>query len=409
MEKIGGGMCDYKEHMIIKQAPDPVHDFAFNPSDALQYKKWKNAMLDDKRSDVFNHTTTPIFAFREPLYCGVFGAFSNCESFPAWSSESQKSSGILHCHNLQLQMSLEENWWRSLYLQMKTTAKNATTMAKLMSVEIVTAELLCEWVQPPPRLIGSAIGAQVSYACSDVLRFVAEYEKQGGTDRLETGETGQFKLNAVSFPYMPNLFLFEIAPHYAHKSDAIGRNTTLFGPIVDEKKDVRICISHIELIVNTSNQAVPYKGTNSTQAIRINAYDLYKMTLENCFSMERFPYSFEEWMESACFVALTPGQLNGVLNSPSIRGNVTVQGTVYCKNMTRMAVNCGKGNIKWVDQEAKEGVIGPVGTNLTRYQCLVSGIYSNRQLTLDAKSGIVSENTFSEAFAQSLRLGTRAQ
>ena len=45
---------------------------------------------------------------------------------------------------------------------------------------------------------------------------------------------------------------------------------------------------------------------------------------------------------------------------------------------------------------------------IPRYQCMISGFYSNRSLVLDAKSGIVNESTFSAAFNQSLRLGSSA-
>ena len=55
---------------------------------------------------------------------------------------------------------------------------------------------------------------------------------------------------------------------------------------------------------------------------------------------------------------------------------------------------------------AGNGLVHPNDTELPRYQCFISGFYSNRSLVLDAKSGIVNENTFSSSFQQSLRLGS---
>ncbi len=412
MEKIGGGINDYKKQSLWcdraggDDEPVPIQ----NASDALQYKRWKNQMLQDKTLVSQAHPSgndAAMFTFREPLYSGVFGAFSNSESFPAWSCEQRKSAGLLHCHNLQLQCAMEENWWRSLYLQTRCYTKTGG-MASVTGVTIRKAELLCEWVQPPPRLVGSAIGQQIAYATSDVLRFVADWK--GNSDILHSGASGVFGLNAVSFPYMPNLFVFEIAPHYAHKSQYIGMKTTQYGgsygALESMKKDARCCITHMNLIVNTSNQAVPYKGSTDVQSVRINAYDLYKLTLENCFSIERFSYSFDEWMESGCFVAITPAQMNGVLNSPSIRGNVVIQGEVYVKNCMPQPINCGKATQVWTAAWASAGVVYENGGQIERVQCVVSGVYSNRQLVLDSKSGLVSQNTFSQAFGQSLRLGS---
>ena len=49
-------------------------------------------------------------------------------------------------------------------------------------------------------------------------------------------------------------------------------------------------ITHMDLSINTSSAAVPYVGGSAqVQVARINARDLYRMTLENCASFERFP------------------------------------------------------------------------------------------------------------------------
>ena len=411
MEKIGGGINEWKTREAFQRnAAAPSYAFALGSSEALQRAQWQNQMLQDRNLDTKAATTTSTFIFREPLFCGVFGAFGQSESYPAWSSESQKSAGLLHVHNMQIQCAMTDGWWKSLYLGVRNYTKTAgQAQAKITGVTVKTAELLCEWVQPPPRLVGSAIGAQVSYASSDVLRFIADYKNSGNSPILKPADSGQFELNAVSFPYMPNLFLFEIGPVYSDKSDQVGRQDSYAGGALwDSKRDVRMAITSMELIVNTSNQAVPFKGNQSVQSARVNAYDLYKMTLANCFSMERFPHTFEEWLQGGCFVALTPAQMNGVLASPSIRGNVTVQGIISCKNMSHLPVNCGKTTQTWDANWCVDGKMWDPAQTLDKYQCIVSGLYSNRQLTLDAKSGLVSENTFSEAFNQSLRLGSRA-
>jgi len=116
--------------------------------------------------------------------------------------------------------------------------------------------------------------------------------------------------------------------------------------------------------------------------------------------MEGFPYDFEDWRQYCGFVALTPAQLSGQLNSPNIRGNVVLQGSIYCQNNSGAPVNVSRQ-----DQNMGEQNVYP-NDKLPRYQCVVSGFYTNRALVLDAKSGIINESTYSAAFQQNLRLGT---
>ena len=117
MEKIGGGINDYKFKKVIDgAAPLVTATYCQSDTEEFQYRKWRNQWLQDKSVIQGAGTTTPKFCWREPLYCGVFGAFTQCEAFPAWSSEAQKSSGLLHVHNMQISCAMEENWWRSLYL-----------------------------------------------------------------------------------------------------------------------------------------------------------------------------------------------------------------------------------------------------------------------------------------------------
>ena len=68
-------------------------------------------------------------------------------------------------------------------------------------------------------------------------------------------------------------------------------------------------------------------------------------------------------------------------------------------------INVSRATVGWAANEGADGNY-QADAALPRYQCVISGYYSNRSLVLDAKSGLVSENTFSAAFNQNLRLGT---
>ena len=136
--------------------------------------------------------------------------------------------------------------------------------------------------------------------------------------------------------------------------------------------------------------------------------DLYNMTMQNVANYTEFPYSFEEWYANCGFVALSPSQLSGTLNSPNIRGSVVLQGKIYCQNMMKHPINVSRGSVTFGDADGATGVYDVDG-ELPRYQCVVAGFYSNRSLVLDAKSGLLNENTFSAAFNQNLRLGVSTQ
>ncbi len=270
---------------------------------------------------------------------------------------------------------------------------------EVRSVNITKAELHTRWILPPPRLISAALTQSVSYASFDVLRFVAE--ASNGVGQLKHADVCEFKLNAVSFPYMPSLFVFSVQPHYAHCTKYIAGRDKMAGMIDSMKRDKRLAITHLDLVINTSSAAVPFVGTDDVQTRRINARDLYRMTLENCADMTDFPYNFEDWRESCGFVALSPAQLSGQLNSPNIRGNVVMQGKIVCRNYAGHPVNVSTQSVAWGGDNAQFPA-----QELPRYQCLVSGYFSNRALVLDAKSGLMNESTYSAAFQQQLRLGT---
>ena len=79
---------------------------------------------------------------------------------------------------------------------------------------------------------------------------------------------------------------------------------------------------------------------------------------------------------------------------------------VHARNMMGFPVNITGNTVNLDNTIANNGEVYANNTAVPRYQCFVSGFYSNRSLVLDAKSGIISENTFSASFQQSLRLGS---
>ena len=412
MNKIGGGINDFSKPSVINSSYKDTSSFVENPTRAMQNKRWINQMTQDKSdrsgaAQVTANTDTPTFQWEEPLYLGPFGAFQNAESFPSWSVEGQKSPGLLHVHNMQLSFALEDNWWRSMFLMIAAKNKNVGAgMAKLTGATIKNARILTKWVLPPPRMISAALTQQVSYASYDVLRFVCKDKAPGikydGQDSTNADQPISFELDAVSFPYQPSLYVFSVCPHYAHCSNECGNSNGASCYLDNLKMDKRMTITHIDLQINTSSNGIPYKGTGKKQEQRINARELYRMTLENAASFEQFPHNFDEWLYNCAIVAVTPAQLSGVLNSPNIRGGVTLQGTVYCRNYTGHLVNTATAD-RTID--LGNHVHTERGAKVPRYRCLISGFYSNRSLVLDSKSGLLQEATFSSAFQNSLRMG----
>ena len=408
MEKIGNGWNDGSKQMIENLGTNGYgtsgarNSRVISVSDSKQAKSWQRQMTqDDSKTseDLGDKKVTYKFQIREPLFIGPFGAFSFAQSFPAWSSEGMKSPGLLHVHNMQLQLALEDNWQNALFLPVY----QAATLSNFSSVGlpiIKKAELVCKWVLPPPRLVSAALTQSVSYASYDVLRFIAQ--PNNNTTLVEKNDTVSFKLNSVSFPYMPSIFCFSIMPHYAHCSGVICGSGKDVAVVESMKKDKRLTVTHMDLSINTSSASLPYKGSQDVQTRRLNARDLYMMTLENAASFEDFPDDFEEWFNGGGFCAITPAQLSGNLNSPCIRGNVVVQGDIYAINKTGHPLNVATQSVAWTGSAA----VYPQGVALPRYQCVVSGFYSNRSLVLDAKSGIMQESTYSQAFQQNLRLGS---
>ena len=428
--KIGGGINDYTELGVYQRnnyeanpgaaavnysgrfAPGVEATawqslYADNKQRQMQHDRWMNAQVqgtleDEKTQQVAGNTETKNMIFREPLFLGPFSAFQGANAFPAWSAEAQKSPGLLHLHTMQLQLAMEDGWGKQLYLAITNQAAGADN-ATVTGVNIHNARLQTKWHMPPPRMVSAALTQTVSYASFDVLRFIAE--PQPGAGMIASGGFGEFTLNAVSFPYMPSLFVFSIAPLYQFSTDQCGNRENQSHMLEQMKGDKRCGITHMDLTINTSAVTLPRKGGSDNLTRRINARNLYNMTMQNVANYTEFPYSFDEWMQHCCIVALSPSQLSGTLNSPNIRGSVVVQGKVYYKNMMGHPMNVSRSEVRFTADEGATGIYA-IDAPLPRYQCVISGYYSNRALVLDAKSGLVSENTFSAAFNQNLRLGT---
>ena len=426
--KIGGGINDYKKLAVYSRTKSTVNGddysgrfthfgavnnfqklYADPPQRQRQHEKFVNAHINyNNTSEVAQAWVadkSPQMLFREPLYMGPFSAFQGSDSFPAWSCEGQKSAGLLHVHTLQLQLAMEDGWEKQLYLAVTNSSAGDNT-AEVVNVEIHNAFVQTKWYMPPPRMVSAALTQTVSYATWDVLRFIADPAPNASI--LAHGSNFEFTLNAVSFPYMPSLFCFSIAPLYQHSPKQLGNRSNDCYMLEQMKGDKRAGISHIDLTINTSAVALPYKGGNDTITRSMNARDLYNMTMQNVANYTEFPYTFEEWYANCGFVALSPAQLSGTLNSPNIRGAVVVQGKVFGTNMMGHPINVARGFAAFSAAEGAGGVY-QVDAGLPRYQCVVSGFYSNRSLVLDAKSGLLNENTFSAAFQQNLRLGVSAQ
>ncbi len=433
--KIGGGINDYTELGVysrsnyladpngvatdyggrfapgLKEAANNIQFqslYADNKQRQLQHDKWVYSQVRSTPTEEITQTATGVtetkhMVFREPLFLGPFSAFQGANSFPAWSAEAQKSPGMLHMHTMQLQLAMEDGWEKQLYLAITNLAAAGGNNATVTGVTVHNAILQTKWHMPPPRMVSAALTQTVSYATFDVLRFIADPQPNAGM--VPSGGIGEFTLNAVSFPYMPSLFVFSIAPIYQFTTNQCGNRENSSYVLDQMKGDKRCGITHMDLTVNTSAVCLPRKGGSDNITLRINSRNLYDMTMKNVANYTEFPYTYEEWIQHCGIVALSPAQLSGTLNSPNIRGSVVVQGKVYIKNLMGHPINVSRATVGWANADGAAGKY-TADAALPRYQCVISGYYSNRSLVLDAKSGLVSENTFSAAFNQNLRLGT---
>ena len=356
--------------------------------------------------------------FREPLFMGIFGGLQGNDAFPLWSCEQNKSPSILHAQNITINLNLLDNWAQNLYGLQQISATGANNY-EVASVSIVSANLCCTYVQPPPKFIASALSSNVTYASTKFLRF--EREAAGQTTQVHPVQAGgapaEFVFQVVSFPYMPSCFMIEIQPDYNTKSKRLakagagnilvdGATQIAFNTVEASKLDKRLSIVQLDLIINTSPDVVPSHGANvyndaNIINVRYNSRQLYELYLKNCASVERSIYSFEQWFRSGCTVLLTPADFNGILTPAHCRGNISVSGTIYAVNHMGYSVYVGSGAPGAINGGA--GANWPHGT-MEKYRAAIVAVYSNSYLALDAKSGLVGENVMSEQFAAGLRL-----
>ena len=187
------------------------------------------------------------------------------------------------------------------------------------------------------------------------------------------------------------------------------------------KEDRRWGICGVDLIVNTSPDVIPDRGKGDSDAnittLRYNTRELYNLYLKNCASVERAIYDFDTWFQRGCCVLLTSADMNGILPSCHIRGNVSVQGTIRAVNTLGYKCYVGSGTAGVGIARAlaarsiqDNGQAAPVcwiqGQRFEKFECAVTGVYSNQYMALDAKSGIVGESVMSEQFGNSMRLSS---
>ena len=388
---------------------------------AMSAEKSTNYVINNVNGD----SATFRMTFREPLFMGVFGGLAGNDSFPLWSCEQNKSPSLLHVQQCTINFNLLDNWEQNLFGLIQNSHDHEL---EIKNVSIANAHLCCTYVQPPPKYIASALASNVTYATYKMLRFESTINSHNST-QLDSAQVDAnafrnsvtWTLNAVSFPYMPSCFLIEIAPDYNTKCKRVlnaASGTVATRSIIASKEDKRMGIVQLDLIINTSPDVVPSLGgtgdfTNDKLIhLRYNSRQLYEMYLKNCASVERAPYTYKQWFYSGCTVILSPQDMNGILPSQHIRGNVSIQGSVTAVNTLGYSVYIGSGqpgnpqtnavgnaladNSKWVAHNVP----------MEKYRMQIIGVYSNCYLALDAKSGLVGENVLSEQFGNSLRLSS---
>jgi hypothetical protein len=229
------------------------------------------------------------------------------------------------------------------------------------------------------------------------------------------GAGGSFKLRAATFPYMPNLFVFSVQPLYETKSGLFANPNGSAWYSQQCKADKRISIYQMSLQLNATSDAMPFKGggavgngvgaPQSSVIIKLNSRDLYRYYLKNSSSWESAVYTYDEWYNGGCIVALTTEDINGITNSPSIRGQVTISGEMFVQNNMLYPVCIS-------DSRQPGAVVVHGGGNasgfnadpLEHFTACVIGYYTNKQITVDAKSAMVSEAVFSAQLGEQLRL-----
>ena len=367
--------------------------------------------------------TLPPVTIREPLFMSVFGGLQGNDSFPLWSCEQNKSPSLLHVQQCTINFNLLDNWVQNL-CGLYACSNNAQGL--ITGVEINKAHLCCTYVQPPPKYIASALASNVTYASYKMLRFESTKTNaplEGGhailgpvnslvTDCNDNPLVCEWTLEAVSFQYMPSTFIIEIAPDYNCKCNLVNAANANLSKVEAKKRsmeDRRMGIVEIDFIINTSPDVAPSHGTSDFGAnithLRYNSRQLYEMYLKNCASVERAVYTYDEWFYGGCVVLMSPQDMNGILPSQHIRGNVSIQGTIKAVNTLGYGVYVGGASPPVsLGDFANEKQAWYQGVKFEKYRAQITGVYSNCYIALDAKSGLVGENVLSEQFGNSLRL-----
>ena len=383
---------------------------------------------------------TYIMTFREPLFFSVFNGLAGNSLWPVWCSEQNKSPSVLHAQQMSVNFNLHDNWAQNLFGMISLDNAGANTHhAKIETVHVDAAHLCCTFVQPPPKYIAASLSANVTYQTTKFMRFKAKASGVGGLTVLANhsnpdyalpNETVKWTLDAVNFQYMPSIFMIQVGPDYNEKANYIAPHNAANGEArlaALSKEDRRFGISALNLIVNTSPDIVPGRGSGdrgsegAIQNLRYTSRELYEMYLKNCASVERAIYDFDTWFNRGCCVLISSADMNGILPSCHIRGNVSIQGSIESINTTGYRVYVGQnaGAVGVEGNAANPNVafcrvhnanatdnVWIADVKFEKFECSVIGVYANSYMALDAKSGIVGESVMSEQYGNGMRLST---
>ena len=435
MAKIGTPWNDYEEQYRRARTAGQVgrdyHNTIMGRDTSKQARLFDQSVtLDGSTARDAGNYTTFIVTYREPLFFSVFNGLAGNSLWPVWCSEQNKSPSVLHAQQMSLNFNLHDNWAQNLFGLIQNRTNNPGTIT---SVEVKEAHLCCTFVQPPPKYIAASLSANVTYQTTKFMRFKAKAEgyNRGPNPALThfdgyamPMETVSWTLDAVNFQYMPSIFMIQVGPDYNEKLNYFAAANDGINARFAEmsKEDRRFGISGLDLIVNTSPDVVPGRGhghmdSTSIVNLRYNTRQLYNMYLKNCASVERAIYDYETWFQKGCCVLISSADMNGILPSCHIRGNVSIQGTVHSVNTLgyRAYVGNGTGAISTanVDPMIFSGFSNAANTphwisgqKFEKFECSIIGVYSNSYMALDAKSGIVGESVMSEQYGNGMRLST---
>jgi len=411
MERNGTPWNDYQDQKVVAG-----NDFAANVknvkvisrSESMQHDMFREQAMgeDSKEWEMLEDGITRTFYYQEPLYFGVYGGIRKNGSFPEWCSSRNISPSLLHQDSTSLDLALVDNWPKL----MAPLIGQENGALKLKSVEILEANIVMDFWSPPPRFTASALSMTSSYQCAlktlrytiDPVNNVTQLAKYGD------GATsyGDFKIGNCSFPQMPNAFIWKMQKSYQHALNKVGSDPRDQAVCRASKMDVCPMIYGLVLQINTSSNCWPSSGSDApTQAnchnFRFSALELYKYYKKNT-SYTDCLYDFESWKKN-CTVILTPQDLNGILQSPSIQGLCTVSCTVSVLNTMNYKCYVGNGSPPAANDHH---FCDADGNNqpLEKFEMALCAHYSNQYLTFDAKSAVLGSQTLSASFGSGLRL-----